>query len=44
MQSNDADDDDDDDDMSTMLGTLALQNKGMLLIINQFIPIFLHIS
>ena len=38
------DSDDHDDDMSTMLGILALQNKGVLLIINQFIPTFLPIS
>ena len=35
------DNDSDDDDMSTMLGILAIQNKGVLLIINQFIPTFL---
>ena len=31
---NDDDDGDDDDDVNTMLGILAMQNKGVLLIIN----------
>ena len=37
-------DDDDDDDMSTVIGILAIQNKGVLLIINQFIPTLLLVS